>query len=49
MLEFFNTVTVGDIISAMLVCALAYEGLMAYAPESLVGPGGWLIDTGEEV
>jgi hypothetical protein len=40
-----STITVGDVILAFLACCLIHEACVALLPDSVAGPGGWLIDT----
>ncbi|MBY6047926.1 hypothetical protein KUV47_03020 [Vannielia litorea] len=50
-MEFLTTITVGQVISAFLVCVLLREILYTvshFLPDSVAGPGGWMIDTGPE-
>ncbi|SIO01323.1 hypothetical protein [Vannielia litorea] len=50
-MEFLTSITVGQVISAFLVCVLIREILFTVShilPDSIAGPGGWLIDTGPE-
>jgi len=48
-MDFLATITVGQVISAFLICVLLREILYCLVhilPDSVAGPGGWLIDTG---
>lgn len=48
-MDLLYTITVGQVISAFLVCALLREIIFVVAhelPDSVAGPGGWLVDTG---
>ena len=50
-MEFLASITIGQVISAFLVCVLLREILYCFVhalPDSVAGPGGWLIDTGPE-
>lgn len=45
-MEWLSRITVGEVIMAIYACCLIHEGLVLSLPDSIAGPGGWLIDTG---
>lgn len=47
-MDVLKTVTFDQIAYSLFIFALARTLLVAYVPDNLIGPGGWLIDTGEE-
>ena len=50
-MEILTSITIGQVISAFLVCVLLREIFYTIShilPDSVAGPGGWLIDTGPE-
>ncbi|MCO6381444.1 MAG: hypothetical protein JXQ91_18150 [Vannielia sp.] len=50
-MDILTSITIGQVISAFLVCVLLREILYTLShvlPDSIAGPGGWLIDTGSE-
>lgn len=47
-MDFIYSITIGQVISAFLICVLLREILSCLThilPDSMAGPGGWLIDT----
>ena len=45
----FSPLTVDQVILAMMACITLREAMVLLLPDSIAGPGGWLVDTGEEV
>lgn len=45
MLNWLSQITIGEVIFAYLACAMIHELMVALLPDSIAGPGGWLIDT----
>ncbi len=44
----FTTLTFDQIALAAMACIALREAMIAFLPDDIAGPGGWLIDTGEE-
>jgi hypothetical protein len=42
---FFDAVTLGEVILAIMACGFIHKGMVAFLPDRIAGPGGWLIDT----
>ncbi|SFD05168.1 hypothetical protein [Tropicimonas isoalkanivorans] len=47
-MEWLSQLTVGELIMSFLLCCVIHEFLVAILPDTVAGPGGWLIDTGSE-
>jgi hypothetical protein len=43
-----SQISFDEIAGSLLVCFLIREVLIIALPDSIAGPGGWLIDTGHE-
>lgn len=48
MMSFINLVSFDEIAASLLLCLVARELMILALPDHIAGPGGWLIDTGEE-
>lgn len=48
MMSFLNLVSFDEIAASLLLCLIARELMILALPDHIAGPGGWLIDTGEE-
>jgi len=48
MMDFLKNITFDQIAYSLFIFALVRTLLVAYVPDSVIGPGGWLIDTGED-
>ena len=46
-MDLLDTITFDQVAYSLFIFALARTLLVAYVPDNLIGPGGWLIDTGE--
>ena len=44
----FTTITADQIILATMACIGLRELMIVLLPDSIAGPGGWLVDTGTE-
>ena len=44
----FTTITFDQIALAAMACIAAREAMIMFLPDQIAGPGGWLVDTGEE-
>ncbi|MGB5556611.1 MAG: hypothetical protein WBN04_01225 [Paracoccaceae bacterium] len=44
----FTTITFDQIALAAMACIALREAMIMVLPDEIAGPGGWLIDTGEE-
>ena len=42
-------VTFDQIVMAAMACIAFREAMIVFLPDSIAGPGGWLVDTGEEI
>ncbi|HQU68307.1 MAG: hypothetical protein ACRCS0_14625 [Albidovulum sp.] len=47
-MSFLNLVSFDEIAASLLLCLVARELMILALPDHIAGPGGWLIDTGEE-
>ena len=47
-MEFLTQITFGDLVLSFLTVCVIHESLVAFLPDHIAGPGGWLIDTGED-
>jgi hypothetical protein len=48
MMEFLKNITFDQVACSLFIFALVRTLLVAYVPDNLIGPGGWLIDTEKE-
>ncbi|MGB5560276.1 MAG: hypothetical protein WBN04_19960 [Paracoccaceae bacterium] len=44
----FTIITFDQIAMAAMACIALREAMIVLLPDDIAGPGGWLIDTGEE-
>ncbi len=44
----FNAITFDQIILALMATISLRELMILLLPDSIAGPGGWLVDTGED-
>jgi len=44
----FTTITFDQIVLAGMACIAFREAMIICLPNEVAGPGGWLVDTGEE-
>jgi len=44
----FGTITFDQIALAAMACIAVREAMIMFLPDYIAGPGGWLVDTGEE-
>lgn len=47
-MSFLSQVSFDDIVASLLVCLILRETFVLVLPDHVAGPGGWLVDTGEE-
>ena len=44
----FTTITFDQIVLAAMACITFREAMIMTLPDRIAGPGGWLVNTGEE-
>jgi hypothetical protein len=44
----FTAISFDQIVLAALACIALREAMIICLPDNVAGPGGWLVDTGEE-
>ncbi len=44
----FTALTIDQVILAAMACIGLREAMIMFLPDNIAGPGGWLVDTGEE-
>lgn len=47
-MTFLSLISFDEIVASLLLCLVARELMILVLPDRVAGPGGWLIDTGEE-
>jgi hypothetical protein len=47
MMTFLSQVSFDDLMCSFISCILLREIMIVVLPDRIAGPGGWLIDTGE--
>lgn len=47
-MQFLGQISFDEIVASLLVCLILREAMILVLPDRIAGPGGWLIDTGEE-
>ncbi|MGB7263546.1 MAG: hypothetical protein WBC68_15900 [Albidovulum sp.] len=47
-MQFFSQFSFDEIAASFLACMLLRELMILGLPDNVAGPGGWLVDTGEE-
>ena len=47
-MSFLSSVSFDEIAASLLLCLVVRELMILSLPDHIAGPGGWLIDTGEE-
>lgn len=47
-MDLFNAITFDQIALSLLAVGLIREAMIQVLPDAIAGPGGWLVDTGEE-
>ncbi len=47
-MSFLGLVSFDEIAASLLVCLVVRELMILGLPDRIAGPGGWLVDTGEE-
>ncbi len=47
-MEILTQFSFDEIAASLLACLLVRELLILALPDHIAGPGGWLVDTGEE-
>ena len=48
MMSVLSQISFDEIVGSVLVCLLLREAMVLALPDSVAGPGGWLIDTGHD-
>ena len=43
------TITFDQLVLSAMACIALREAMIMFLPDEIAGPGGWLVDTGEEV
>ncbi|MEM8632988.1 MAG: hypothetical protein AAGF74_17315 [Pseudomonadota bacterium] len=47
-MELFGTITFDEVALSFLACFVIREFMIRMLPDTVAGPGGWLVDTEEE-
>jgi hypothetical protein len=47
-MQFLSNISFDDILCSVLVCIILRQVMVVVLPDSIAGPGGWLINTFEE-
>ncbi len=47
-MNWLNTITIDQIAMSLIAVGLIREVMIVALPDTVAGPGGWLVDTGEE-
>ncbi|PPB79745.1 hypothetical protein LV82_02536 [Albidovulum inexpectatum] len=47
-MQFLSQISFDEIVASLLACLILREVMILALPDRIAGPGGWLIDTGEE-
>jgi len=47
-MTFLATISFDNIAASLLLCLVVRELMLLGLPDRIAGPGGWLVDTGEE-
>lgn len=47
-MEWLAQISIGDLFTAFFATCIVHETLIAFLPDRVAGPGGWLLDTGPE-
>ncbi|MCU9846949.1 hypothetical protein OEZ60_02930 [Defluviimonas sp. WL0024] len=45
---FLSQISFDEIVASILACLILRELMIVGLPDRIAGPGGWLIDTGED-
>ncbi|MFN0116618.1 MAG: hypothetical protein ACKVPY_18260 [Paracoccaceae bacterium] len=45
---FLSQISFDEIVGSFLACLILREAMILALPDTVAGPGGWLIDTGHE-
>jgi hypothetical protein len=48
MVSVLSQISFDEIVGSVLVCLIIREVMVLALPDSVAGPGGWLIDTGHD-
>jgi hypothetical protein len=48
MMDFLTQFSFDEITASLLACLVIRELMILALPDRIAGPGGWLVDTGEE-
>lgn len=46
-MDWLATVTFDQVVLSLLSLVLIREALIQFLPDNVAGPGGWLVDTGD--
>lgn len=47
-MSFLSSISFDEVAASLLLCLVVRELMILALPDHVAGPGGWLIDTGEE-
>lgn len=47
-MQFLSQISFDEIAISLAICVLIRELSIAFLPDHIAGPGGWLVDTGED-
>jgi hypothetical protein len=47
-MSFLSTISFDDILCSVLACIIIRQAMVVVLPDSIAGPGGWLINTSQE-
>ncbi len=47
-MTFINLISFDDIAASLLLCLVARELMILGLPDRIAGPGGWLVNTGDD-
>ena len=48
LVEYLGQISFDEIVAAFVTCLVIREAMIFILPDSIAGPGGWLIDTGSD-
>ncbi|GAB4389520.1 hypothetical protein [Albidovulum sp.] len=47
-MQVLSQISFDEIAASLLICLIIREAMILALPDRIAGPGGWLVDTGEE-